>query len=365
MIVAQDIPTLLHVFSTFRVGGPQVRFCALANHFGGAFRHVIFAMDGCYDCREQVAAGVPVDVAQVAVRKGDTIGNYWRFRSYLRTCGADLLLTYNWGAIEWAMANRPQLLRHIHVEDGFGPEEALGQLHRRVLARRAVLARSTVVVPSRTLEHLALNVWMLNPARVRYIPNGIDCARFAAPGTEPLLWPGQGPIIGTVAILRPEKNLMRLLDAFARVRVKTQCRLLIAGDGPERTKLEAHAAALDLAKDVLFCGYIAQTEKIYAALEIFALSSDTEQMPTSILEAMAAGLPIVATKVGDVASMMSAENQPFVVALDSATLADALGELLNDAALRTKVAAANQAVARDRFGEEAMFAAYRGLFLGR
>jgi len=356
--------TLLHAFSTFRVGGPQMRFCALANHFGDAFRHLLFAMDGHYDCREHLAGGLDLDIASVAAIKGDTIGNYRRFRSYLRESGAGRLLTYNWGAIEWALANRPTLLPHVHHEDGFGPEEAQVQLLRRVVARRILLARSTVVVPSRTLERIALDIWKLNPSRVRYIANGIDCARFAAKTVEAFPWPGQGPIIGTVAGLRPEKNLMRLLDAFARVRGEFPCRLSIAGDGPDRAKLEARATALGLAADVMFCGTIARPEKIYAALDVFALSSDTEQMPTSLMEAMAAGLAIAATEVGDVANMVSADNRPFVVAPDSNALADALCSLLKDDARRKRIGAANQAAAYSRFDQAKMFAAYRNLYTG-
>jgi glycosyltransferase involved in cell wall biosynthesis len=227
-----------------------------------------------------------------------------------------------------------------------------------------VLARSTVVVPSQALQRLALDIWKLNSARVRYIANGIDCTRFGAQDIEAFSWPGQGPIIGTVAGLRPEKNLMRLLDAFARVRGELPCRLLISGDGPERAKLEARAAALGLSADVMFCGYIARPEKIYAALDVFALSSDTEQMPTSVIEAMAAGLAIAATEVGDVANMVSADNRSFVVARESDALADALCSLLKDSAQRKGIGAANQAAARSRFDQAEMFAAYRGLFAG-
>ena len=141
-----------------------------------------------------------------SAKKPDTLGNRRRFRSYLKTHRPDRLVTYNWGSLEWAMANWPQLLPHVHIEDGFGPEEADRQLPRRVLTRRLVLSRSQVVVPSRTLERIALDVWRLDPRRVRYIPSCIDCARFSAPGIVPFDWPGSGPVIGTLAALRPEKN---------------------------------------------------------------------------------------------------------------------------------------------------------------
>ena len=354
--------TLLHAFATFRVGGPQVRFCSLANRLGTKYRHVIFAMDGRYDCRERLKDGLHVTIADVLAKKPDTLGNRRRFRSYLKSLRPDLLISYNWGSLEWAMANWPPLVRHLHIEDGFGPEEADRQLLRRVWARRLLLSKSTVVVPSRTLERLALDVWKLSPRRLRYIPNGVDCERFDARMVAPLDWPGTTPILGTVAALRPEKNLRRLLDAFKLVNERMPCRLLIAGDGGERPDLEHYAAALGIAERVRFAGHVLETERIYAALDVFVLSSDTEQMPTAIIEAMAAGLPVAAVDVGDVSHMVAGENRSFITDRNEVSLADAICKLLENANLRAQVGAANRSVARSQFEEEAMTAAYADLF---
>ena len=177
----------------------------------------------------RLAPGLDVRCEPIEAVKGATFGNVRRFRRRLRAIAPDLLVTYNWGAIEWAMANIPRLVRHIHVEDGFWPEERARQLPRRVLTRRLVLARSTVAVPSRTLWRIATEVWRLDPRRVRYVPNGIDLARFA--GTREA---GAEPVIGTVAALRPEKNLARLLRAFRLVADVMPARLVIVGDGSER-----------------------------------------------------------------------------------------------------------------------------------
>ncbi len=350
--------TLLHAFSTFRVGGPQIRFCTLANRFGARYAHVIFAMDGRYECRERLNKDLDIAVADVLAKKPDTLGNRARFRAWLKAHKPDLLVTYNWGSLEWAMADWPRLVPHLHIEDGFGPEEADTQLFRRVLMRRLLLSNSQVVVPSRNLEKIARDIWRL--PKVRHIPNGIDCARFSAP--EPIDWPGTGPTIGTLAALRPEKNLRRLLDAFRIVRERMPCRLLIAGEGEERKRLEAYVEALGLSEHVRFTGHVEKPERIYAALDLFALSSDTEQMPTSVIEAMAAGLAVAATDVGDVSQMLCAENRPFVVDRSAAALADAMCKLLGDAGLRAALGAANREVARARFDEKTMAAAYAELF---
>ena len=150
-------------------------------------------MDGRYDCRERLRDGLDVTTADVLAKKPDTLGNRRRFRTYLRAHRPDLLITYNWGSLEWAMANWPRLVPHVHIEDGFGPEEADRQLLRRVWTRRLLLSNSRVVVPSRTLERIALHVWKLSPSRVRYIPNGVDCQRFSGLGPPPPIGQAQAP----------------------------------------------------------------------------------------------------------------------------------------------------------------------------
>lgn len=357
-------PTLLHIFPSFSVGGSQMRFAVLANRLAERFRHVVVAMDGRTDCRERLEGRVDAEFPRLLLRPRDTLGNWRKFRGLLRTLRPDRLITYNWGSIECALANWPGFVGHVHIEDGFGPEEVRRQLPRRVLARRYLLSRATVVLPSRTLFALASDVWRLRPAALRYVPNGVDCRRFGDPGIVPYAWEGEGPIIGTVAALRPEKNLKRLIDAFALVRGRMPCRLLIAGDGPERQGLEAHAVALGLDRDVRFAGHIAETEAIYAALSVLALSSDTEQMPTAVLEAMASGLPVVSTDVGDVSEMVSPANRPFVTRAEPHALADSFAKLLSEPSLASEIGAANRdRVCRD-YGEDRMVAAYEALFSG-
>jgi glycosyltransferase involved in cell wall biosynthesis len=322
---------------------------------------VILAMDGDFACSERLSPNLNVDFWPLEHRKGQLLVNRRMFRQILHITRPACLVTYNWGAIEWAMANLPKVVRHIHVEDGFGPEEATHQLRRRVWARRILLRNSDVIVPSRQLERLALDVWHLKPRRVHYIPNGIAYARFAS---APRARQDDRPVIGTVAALREEKNLIRLLDAFRLVRQNFACRLVICGDGEEREKLVRHAATLGISNEVTFTGHRGDVENVYASFDVFAMSSDTEQMPTSVIEAMAAGLPIASTKVGDVHAMVAAQNRRFVVPSDAGALAQALADLLRDEMLRREIGAANQARALSEFSDEKMFAAYGALFAG-
>ena len=356
--MAARAPLLLHVFSTFAVGGPQLRFAALAP----SIRPTLPPHRDGDGRRPRLRAHVWRPGWMCAAnpsrwRRARPFGNVRRFRRRLRAIAPDVLVTYNWGAIEWAMANIPRRVRHIHVEDGFGPEERARQLPRRVLTRRLVLARSTVAVPSRTLWRIATEVWQLDPHRVRYVPNGIDLAHFAGSREA-----GGEPVIGTVAALRPEKNLARLLRAFRLVADVMPARLVVAGDGPERPRLERLTRDLGLGERVRFTGHLDDPAALYRIFDMFALSSDTEQMPLSVIEAMASGLPVAATAVGDVAAMLAAENQAFVTPLEDAALAAAIAALARDAALRAGVGAANRAKAEAQFGQMAMVAVWGALF---
>ena len=351
---------LLHVFPTFAVGGSQMRFAQLVKLHGSRYRHTVIALDGNFDMANRLA-GTALDCRKLQFDKRHLIAGWRLFRQTLRNIGPDVLLTYNWGAMEWALINRMgPALHHVHIEDGFGPEEAKTQLRRRVWARRLALAgRNTVVVlPSRNLERIALDVWSLPEARVRYIPNGVDCARFAVP---PRAAEGGPTVIGTVASLRREKNIARLIDAFAAIasqRGPGALELIIVGDGAERAGLEALARQRGVTDQVRFAGQSNQPESWLAQMDIFALSSDTEQMPLSLLEAMAAGLAVVATDVGDVAQMVSAENQAYVVPARDADFAAALAALIDDPAGQRALGQANQKKARETFDQDVMAARY-------
>lgn len=357
-------PVVLSVFATFAMGGPQVRFAALANRFGARWRHVVIAMDGRYDAMERIASDVPLLREPSPIGKGEGAAGVLRLRRALRRIAPDVLVTSNWGSIEWALANLlPPRIRHIHMEDGFGPDEARGQQPRRVLARRLILRRSEIVLPSRTLLAAARDLWRLPQRRLHYIPNGLDLHRFEAGLADAaLLPPGHGPVIGTVAKLRAEKNIGRLLEAVAMLRTEgLPARVLVVGDGPEQAGLEAQARALGLGDVTLFAGHRPDPAPCYRAMDVFALSSDTEQMPFSVLEAMASRLPVASTDVGDVQTMVAVENSDLVAGSDAATLAASLRILLTDPARRRALGEANRAKAERDYDQEAMFQAYARL----
>lgn len=361
--------TVFHVFSTLNVGGPQVRFATLANKMGAGFRHLLFAMDHGYESTRLLAPDAPCEIHDIAYAKGRHVSSFLTFRHTLRALKPDVLVTYNWGAIEWALANWGRRTPHIHIVDGFGPEEADSQMPRRVLFRRLALRRNTtIVVPSHTLEDIVTGIWRLDPATVRYIPNGIDCDRFTLPRDDALGREfGVDPdavVIGTVAAIRREKNLARLLQAFAALPHEPKTQLVIVGEGPEREPLEAEAGRLGLSDRVVFTGYQPDPAPALSLFDIFALSSDTEQMPISVLEAMAAGLPVAGVDVGDVRHIVSNANKPHIVSRDAEALSTELKRFAGDPSLRRSVGDANRAHVHAVYDEATMVDAYARLFSG-
>jgi L-malate glycosyltransferase len=217
-------------------------------------------------------------------------------------------------------------------------------------------------VPSRTLKEMALKVWHLNARQIRYIPNGIEpLANFHTNLDElDLNLPAGKPLIAWAGALRREKNLSRLLRAFAPL--KLEATLLIIGEGPEMAAARAEADSLSITPSVRFLGRRQDVRDILMQCDILALSSDTEQMPLVVLEAMDAGLPVASTAVGDVKYMVCEDNGPYIVQGSAQELGAAMRTLVADGAVRRAIGVANQRRLRQDYAAQDMIAAYRALF---
>ncbi len=353
---------LLHAFSTFQLGGPQARFVQLANALGPAYEHHVVAMDNRFDAGERLLAEVRWQPVQMNVKKGGLLANRGECRRQIQRLRPDLLLSYNWGAIEWAAANLPRLVPQVHVEDGFGPEEARQQLPRRVWTRRVLLGLGQVplVVASRRLEAIATDIWKLPAWRVRFLANGVALPEPAAQHkAEGML------CIGTVAGLRPEKNIARLIRAFANLRAEQPARLVVVGDGPLRGELEALAQSLGVGDDVEFTGYLANPGTRLAEFDVFALSSDTEQLPIALLEAMAHGMPIVATRVGDIEAVLAEVSPGNLCAPQDDAFAQALREAVAQRSQWPEWSKRARTVVETLYAERSMVTAWTRVFDGR
>ncbi len=351
---------LLHIFPSFAHGGQQARLATLVNRMGPQFHHLVLSLDGALDARGLFAAGAPIEFNTYAMKKsaGFSLTNILTFRKLIARTSPDILCTYNWGSIEAAVANRMGAAKpHIHFEDGFGPDETGGNENRnRDRARRLILSRSTIVTPSHGLEDAARTRWARRADQVKRIGNGVDVDGMqVADHAKP-----HNIVVGSLGSLRAEKNYRRLITAFKAADSDARALLHIVGDGPERARL---AAAADGDGRITLPGATSEPAKAYARFDIFALSSDTEQAPISLMEAMASGLPVVATNVGDIAKMVSPENLPFVTPPgDDEAYTHALAQMLQNPTARADIGAANRRKAKAAFPVERMVAAHRDLY---
>jgi len=359
---------ILHAHSTFSLGGKEARAVRLMNAFGDAAEHAILsAMPGQLAAREAIAPGVradfPTDAPALAGPPIPT--RLFRLARYLK--GFDLVLTYNWGAFDAVMARRlfggPPL---VHHEDGFNEDESAGLNPRRNLYRRLGLAGAyRLVVPSSRLEGIARTAWGQSASKIERIPNGIDVIRYARPPEQDIPGLEKRPgeiVIGTVAGLRAVKNLPRLVRAFAAM-ATDNARLVIVGTGPESERIAAEARSRGVADRVIMPGFLVDPARWIGRFDVFALSSDSEQFPISLVEAMAAGLPAVATAVGDVPSIVSADNRPLIVdPEDEAAFAAALDSLAERPDLRRAIGRANREKAAAELDEKEMIARYARLY---
>ncbi|MEO0062979.1 MAG: hypothetical protein RLZZ08_1539 [Pseudomonadota bacterium] len=366
-------PRILHLHSTFDAGGKEVRCVRLMNAFGNAFEHAVVSGDPARrGAASLIKPGVKVSWPAFPPLAGrPTPGRLKALAQAM--AGYDLICTYNWGAVDATMAHTlfadlfhlPPL---VHHEDGFNEDEAEGLKWRRNIYRRIALGRSAaLVVPSRNLERIALETWQQPRSRVQLIANGIDTAAYARlPKKDalPTLIKRKGELwLGTLAGLRKVKDLPALVRAFAVLPEPWQ--LVIVGEGPERDAIRAEAERLDLSHRVHLPGFAPDPAQVAGLFDIFALSSRSEQAPISLVEAMAAGCPVAAPRVGDVGAMISTANGPLLNDPgDEAGLAKALRDLAADPTLRQRLGEANRLKAREEFDSARMVERYRALYRG-
>ncbi|MFM7377837.1 MAG: glycosyltransferase [Erythrobacter sp.] len=373
---AGAVPRVLHLHSTFAAGGKEVRAVRLMNAWGARLDHTIVSAEPqAMAARALVDAGVAAHYPQDFPSLKGTPAPARLARLARAMQGFDLVCTYNWGAMDAVMAHRVyggvwNLPPLVHHEDGFNEDEAARLDPKRNLYRRAALGRAAaLIVPSTGLETIARDVWRQPDERLLRIPNGIDTAAFAAP-PDPAALPirkGAGEFwVGTLAGLRAVKRLPDLVAAFASLPPEWQ--LVICGEGPERPAILAAAEARGIAARVHLPGNI-DPARVVGLFDIFALSSASEQFPLSVVEAMAAGVPVVVTDVGDIRAILTEQGRVLLApAGDVGALSGALLVLASNPDLRVALGTANAARAREHFDFAVMQAAYESAYaraLGR
>jgi glycosyltransferase involved in cell wall biosynthesis len=262
------------------------------------------------------------------------------------------------------LARVPAIVGTVQLFPEFAPT-ALAVLQQRVLASGV----DRYLAVSEHVEARLRQAFHWPSRKIAVVPNAIDLARFAGERDLDLyrsLSSDGAAVVLTVARLEEQKGLEYLLEAASRL---PEVRFAIAGEGSARVALQQRAAALGVDGRVVFLGRRTDVPRLLAACDLFVLPSLWEGLPISVLEAMAAGKPVVATAIGGTAeAVIHGQTGMLVPARDGPALADAIATLLGDRALAGRLAMAALERVRSRFSSEAMVAAVVSVYeelLGR
>lgn len=369
-------PLVAHVIFSLGMGGLENGVVNLINHIPeNRFRHVVICLAGYSDFRLRIRRS---DVQLFALNKpsGKNFGvhvHLWRLLNQLRP---DIVHTRNLAALESllpaALAGVPV---RVHSEHGWDMGNLNGGNRRHRLLRRLLrpLAHHYIAL-SRHLEAYLLEQIAVAPDRIAQIYNGVDAALFhPAPSGRLLLpCPGfDGPgrfVIGTVGRMQAVKDQLTLVRAFIRLLhtvpdARQVLRLAIVGDGPLREQALAllrQAEALDLA---WLPGEREDIPALMRGFDLFVLPSLAEGISNTILEAMASGLPVVATDVGGNPELVqSGHTGRLVPPADPECMADAIRAYLGDREVCTKHGRSARVTVERRFSMEAMVAGYMDVY---
>ncbi len=357
-----------HVLSSLAIGGGERVALELAGGQTDASHRVIvvsLAPDGpdgplgeAFDAR-----GVPV--RRVAKRPGLDPTLALRLAALFRREGVRVVHTHNrlplvYGAAAGRMAGAVV----IHTRHGPGR----GTTGQRVLWRGAGRLLHAYVAVSPELLDLAKALRACNPAKLRVIENGIDVDRFdTSPDArraarEALGLPQDAFVIGAVGRLSPEKEFPWLVRTSAPL-LGPDVRLVIVGGGAQEAAVRAQVSQHQVEPFVLLPGARNDVPRYVAAMDVFALSSSMEGLPLAVLEAMAAGLPVVATAVGGLPNLIDDGQTGFLVPPgDENAMRDRLRALRADPALARAVGQRGRALARARYSRDQMVHRYLTLY---
>lgn len=350
---------VVHVTQGLEMGGQEkllVEFARHADRRGVDLSFLSLSTPGPLSA-EIEACGWPVQA--LGLGPGLFPGLVSRLARLFRRQRPDVVHTHNNRPLIYAApaARVAGVGRIVHTQHGRG----FGVTRRQTVLTRwaARLARPFVCVSKDSAA------WMIEngipETRIQVLWNGIDLARFAFTGPDP-----NGPAL-IVARLSPEKDLTTLLRAAALVtRFDPGFRLDIAGDGPCRGDLQALAQVLGIEENVRFLGLVQDIPTLLSRASLFVLSSITEGVSLTLLEAMARGLPVVATRVGGNPEVVSdGVTGMLVPSGDPDALATAILRLRRDSSLARQMGFAGRARVERDFDIRAMVASYEALYAGQ
>ena len=298
------------------------------------------------------AAGIRVHAVPDAGRR---MGAAWRLRRLLREKRFDLVYANEAHALTAAWLARSQ--RRVPL---VAARRVAFPLSRTTVALARYRAAARILAISQAVRNQLLAAG-LEADRIEVVPDGVQIPAAITPDARRngrKRW-GFGPgdtVIECVGALTPEKGHALLIDAFAKLRQKiSNCRLLLAGEGRLRAELERQAQEAGLGSAIVFAGFVAEVEPVYAAGDLFVFPSLSEGAGTSLIQAMAYGLPVLGFARGGVAEIIEDGRTGILVQEANAeALASAAVRMLQDSEFRERSARAARETAASRYSAERM-----------
>ena len=311
------------------------------------------------------------DVTEIAMGAALDLGASRRLRSHLQDVQPALVHAHTahahghgWRAVRGLGPTRPKLMVTRHVAYSIFRHSFL-----RLNRRKYVRGCDQILCVSRAVER-ALLTDGVPPGHLRVVRSGIDVGAWArdedarAQARATLGASGDTLVLGAVGALTPEKGRVHLLEAFALLDpARRDARLVLLGDGPLRGALEARARELAIADRVHFLGHRDDVAAWLSACDVFSAPSESEGLSLSLMQAMAAGLPVIASEVGGMPEVVGNEGAGRLVPPgDVAALASELAALSEDESLRASLGRAAEARAREAFSHHAAAAETAALY---
>jgi sugar transferase (PEP-CTERM/EpsH1 system associated) len=333
-------PVIAHVVQSLATGGLENGVVNLVNATRDSFEHVIVCLTTSGALESRLRPGVRV--VTLNKRAGREVVSLAKLARALRQLRPDIVHSRNWPTIDTVIAARlARVPIVVHGEHGREAADPDGRNARRNGVRRLLHPfLNRFVCVSHDLRRWLIEQVRIPASKVITIHNGVDVMRFTGAGRDATRAElGFGPsdvVVGTVGRLDPVKGQAHLVHAFAGVaRRHPESRLVITGDGPLRAELECLVDALGLRDRTRMLGERGDVPAILAALDVFVLPSVAEGISNTLLEAMATGLPVVATRVGGNPELIQTETTGLLVpARQPAPLAAAIARYVDDSHLR-------------------------------
>lgn len=369
---------VLHVVYSFAVGGLENVIVQLINRLpADQFEHVVLSLTTISDFKNRITQP-GVRFIELHKQPGHAVPLYPRIYKLLRELKPDVVHTCNLAALEITpLAWLARVPLRVHAEHGWDAHDPQGQNPRYQRLRKLYkpLVSHYVSVSKDLDDYLAVAIGV--PASRRsLIANGVDTDTFVprtgsgAPVHGCPFVPGQHWLVGTVGRLQTVKNQPLLARAFVRLlrehpEMADRARLVIVGEGPLRAEIESTLAAAGLQGHSWLPGARDDVAEVLRSLDLFVLPSQAEGTSCTLQEAMASGLPVVATAVGGTPDLVEEGATGHLVPSDNeAALAEAIRQVFCNGADAQRFAKAARTRAVHQFGLDAMVRAYDTLFSG-